>query len=335
MTKKQIKMERSPFHKERNMKAPRGSGHLQTQVSQDIYDDFMKYARQYNAQHKRDRGISSKSNPLKHLVNEFLNSHALERQCFTNLYVIMAFNKIDFQTPFNTSVDAAIIGFVDHPYKFTNFHPFRLSSQYKQNIIYALEPFNKDTFDMLNLKTFDREVLFNINPSIYDDFDAVRKQLQSMEEYEHIDFDNAQVCMFNLNNYLDVLHDGVYVSEHSKYDHEGFVVIFDPDDVYVQDRVIARIHWSFNAGVLNFEFDVEDFGLFNTETICHAPRDVYIEYWSTSSGFLSKKAKLDLNLRHSNERIETLENALKLERDRNERITKGLKEIVKRIDDLE
>ena len=40
-----------------------------------------------------------------------------------------------------------------------------------------------------------------------------------------------------------------------------------------------------------------------------------------------------MNLKHSNERIESLENALDLERKRNDRITSTLKEIIDRIDD--
>ena len=324
--KKQIKMERSPFHKQRNMKAPRGSGHLQTQVSHDIFDDFMLYARHYNAEHKSDKGLSNKANPLKHLVKEFLDNHAIERKSFTNLYVIMAFNKIEFETPFNTeSVDGVIIGFVEHPHKFTKFDPFRLNPRYKQHIIYALEDFNKETFDLLNLESFEHEVLFNINPALHNNFDAVHDHLQKL--YEHIDFDNAQICMFNVNNYLDILQDGVYVSEHSKYEHEGFVVLFDPDDMYMLDCIIARITWSYFAGVFNFEFHVEDVGYFNTETICHAPREVYVEYWSTSSGFLSIQAKLEMNLKHSRQRIADFEDAIEREKNRVERIEKRLKDI--------
>ena len=47
----QIKMERSPFHKTRNMSAPRGSNTVMAQVSNDLYDDFMIFAKQYNEEH--------------------------------------------------------------------------------------------------------------------------------------------------------------------------------------------------------------------------------------------------------------------------------------------
>lgn len=328
MKKQNIKLERSPFNKQRNMKAPRGSVNLQTQVSQDMFEDFMLYARHYNAEHhvpKTKRGETNKSTPLKHIINEFLNSHALERKCFTDLYVIMAFNKIDFQTPFNTDVQGAIIGFVDHPQKFTNFHPFRLSHKYKQNIIYALEDFNKDTFDLLNLKQFDREVLFNIHPSIYEDFDATREHLQ--REHDHLDFDNAQICMFNVNNYLDILKDGVYMSEHSTYSHEGFVVLFDPDDVFVQDRIIARFNWSYIAGGFNFEFNVESEGLFNTQTCYHAPVEVFNEYWSTSSGFLSQRAKLEMNLKHAQQSRDDHKKAFEMRERQISKIKQSLDEI--------
>ena len=323
MIKQQIKIEKSPFEKQRKITAPRDTPHLQTQVSQDMFEDFMKFARHYNIEHppQKQFDYDNKANPLKHILNEFLNSHALERQCFTNLYVIMVFNIGEFETPFNTDVHGAVIGFVDQPFKFTKFKPFHANVPDDQNTsktIYCLEHFDNDTLDLMNLKSLDREVLFGVSPSIYDDFDKVRERLQEL--YEDIDFDNAYISMFNLNNYLDILQNGVYVIEHSTYYHEGFVVLLDPDDIYMFDRIVARINWSYNAGVLNFEFHVEKEDFFNTTLVFYAPRQPCLDYWNISSGFLSQQAKLELNLKHENEHIERLEKQLELEQERKDKI---------------
>ena len=334
MITKQIKMERSPFHKYRDMKAPRGSINLQTQVSPEIYQDFMKFARLYNAQHKTDKGFkgfSNKANPLKHIIAEFLNNNAIERQSLNHLHVILAFNKIDFENIYDMNVHGQMIGFVEHSHKFTKFKSFHSLQGYttnESNILYSLEPFDKITFDNLNLKNFDREVLFDIDPSLYDDFDAVREHLQ--KKYADIDFDNADICMFNLNNYLDyAINNGVYKSANSTYSHEGFVVLLDPEDMYMQNRIVIRVLWSYAAGKLTLNFDVEDLGFFN-ETIVHkADPRAFQDYWSISSGFLNGKASLKVRLRTSNLRIYELEQRLEQEKQRNADIQKRLDELDK------
>lgn len=275
---------------------------MQTQVSQNMFDDFMLYARQYNAEHKNDKGLSSKANPLKHIVNEFLNSHALERKCFNDLYVIMACNPIKFNET-KPDVDGAIIGFIEAPEKFTKFEPFGAvrDSQNKSKSIYMLVDFNKETFDMLNLASFDREVLFGIEPDCYKEFDDLKLALT--RTYEHIDFDNARICMFNLNNYFDILKNGVYVSKHSTYSHDGFVVLIDRHDIYKNNRLILRINWSYNAGVFTCKLDVEDVGFFNTKACNYLPVQVNHEYWGITSGFLSIGAKFKHNLENANLRV--------------------------------
>ena len=324
-----LKLEKSPFEKQRNMTAPRGSATLQTQVSADMFEDFMTFAKQYNDEHNiapTKKGEVNKSNPLKHIINEFLNSHVLERKCFEQIYIIMAFNilNIDNETLDNDNVECAVIGYIETPYNFTNLAPFQaVDDKYnKSRIIQALKHFDKDTLTMLNLKSINREVLFNIPHSIYNDFDLVCERLQM--EHPQINFYDSYICMFNLNNYLDVLRDGVYVSKNSTYSHDGLVVMLDPDDIYMLDRIVARYTWSYNAGTFTFEFHVENYGDFNIETIYQAPRDVFVEYWNTSSGFLSQQAKLEMNLKHSRERVEDFSKSIEREERRQKKIVERL-----------
>ena len=316
MLKGQIKMERSPFHTKRNDKAPRGSENLQAQVSTDMFNDFMKYAEQYNKEHEvpqTKKGDVNKSAPLKHIINMFLNNNAIERKCFDDLYVIMACNTIDFNKDagIHLDVDGAIIGFVDTPEKFTKFHPFRaVHDRFNESkLIYALQDFNKDTFDMLNLSSFDREVLFDIEPAFYKDFEDLKTALT--RTYDYIDFDNARICMFNLNNYFDIQQDGVFVSKQSKYEHDGVVVLIDPRDIYKNDRVILRVKWSYNAGVLTCKCDVEALDLFNAELCNELPEAVYNDYWNISSGLLDISAKYELDYKNSNLRLIMLEQEFK------------------------
>ena len=331
MKKQQIQLERSPFHKYRDTIAPRNSINLQAQVSDDIYKDFVNYATGYNAQHKIPKtaqGFVNKSTPLKHIIEEFLNNNALKQQSFNHLHVIIAFNKIDFTNVYDMNVSGEVIGFVEHAHKFTKFKSFQSLNGYysnKSNVLYSIEPFDKITFDNLNLNSFDREVLFNIDPSLHDDFEAVREHLQGL--YEHIDFDNADICMFNLNNYFDIMNDGVFVSEQSKYKHDGFVVLLNPDDIYMQERIVARINWSYAAGELTFNFDVVELGFFNETLINRAAPQSIVDYWSISSGFLDSKADLHVRLINSNKRIEELEQQIEQEKQRNADIQNRIDEI--------
>lgn len=306
---------------------------MQCQVSQSMFDDFMRFALQYNVEHhnppkinKKGEKQHNKANPLKHIVNEFLNKHTLERKCFKDLHVIMILNN-----PFDYNMRKfAVIGFVQYPHKFTKFHPFRVSTQnkYKTGLVYALEEFNKQNFDMLNLNSFDNEVLFNIPPSIHGDFDAVREHLQKQKDYEHIDFYNAFFVMFNLNNYFDILQDGVYTSENVKDTHDGLIVLLEP--YYKLERLCLRINWYYFNNVLNFEFYVEDEGFVNSELSERLPPAPYREYWSISSGLMEKtRANLELNIKHSKQRVEDFKKAIELEEHRRERMQKKLDELKK------
>lgn len=322
MLKKQIELEQSPFHKQRNMKAPRGSVNLQGQISQDMFNDFMLYARQYNAEHPTEKGLSNKANPLKHIINDFLNSHALERKCFKDLHVIIALdNPFDYRLR-----KSAVIGFVQHPEKFTKFSPFRVSHQrvYKTGLAYAVDNFNKDVYDLLNLNSFDREVLFNIHPSIYNDFDSVRDHLQQVHKDSGVAFDeDTFIVMVNLNNYFDILRDGVYTSETSPDKHEGVVVLLEPD--YKLERLCVLITWSYNDGALDLEFHVENEGFFNETLSSCLPPAVYHEYWSISSGLMdSTLSKLEMDLQHSKQRVSDFKVAILMEERRQERIERKL-----------
>lgn len=329
MLKKQIKHDKAPFKKQRNMTAPKGSPTMQTQVSQDLFDDFMKFARRYNIEHhvpKTKRGEINKSNPLKHIVKEFLDSHALERQCFKDYYVIMLLsNPFDYHKR-----HAEVIGFVEHPEKFTIDFPFNVDMLYQRQygdtgLAYCLEPFDKQIFDMLNLKSLDRQALFNIDPSINGDFDEVREHLRGL--YPDIDFDNAHLVMFNLNNYFDILRDGVYTSENVKDKHDGAIVLLEP--YFKLERIFIKISWSYHAGVLDFEFDELDEGHFNETLSMRLPPAVCQAYhFGIFSGLMdSERAKLEQSLENLNFEIYMSEQQL-------DRMKKQKADVSKRIDEL-
>lgn len=272
-----------------------------------------------------ERPATQQSKPLKHIVNEFLNSHVFERKCFNDLYVIMAFNN-----PFDYKLrKSAVIGFVQHPEKFTKFDPFGVSAQrqYQTGLVYAVYEFDKQTFDMLNLKSLDREVFFDISKSVNASFEETKAVLNEFNfKFNDIDFDDAFVVMFNLNNYFDILQDGVYNSETSKEKHEGFVVLVEPD--YKLERLILRITWSYYDGTLDIEFDVEDEGFFNMEVSHLLPPAVCREYWSLHSGLkIADVSKLEIDLQQSKSRVETLQSGIDLEERKQKRIEKKLDEL--------
>ena len=141
---------------------------------------------------------------------------------------------------------------------------------------------------------------------------------------EFIDFDNARICMFNLNNYLDILKNGVYVSEHSTYAHEGLVVLLDARDYYKDNRIIMRINWSYNAGVFTCKLDVEDQGFFNTKVCGDVPVQVCRDYWDITSGFLTISAKKERQYNDSNLRLLMLKRELEKEQRNNAELKQWL-----------
>lgn len=297
--KKDWLLDDSPFDKKLNMTAPRGAENLQAQVSDELFEMFMKFATAYNDENDiKPKGKSkiNRSEPLKYIVNKFFNSVALERECFEQLFVIMAFDKIDFKA--KDDINAAVIGFVNSTEQFTKRNIFQ-DYLNKGSLIYMVYPFNKRNFDMLNLKQFDTEVLFDVNPSVYGSFDDVKSQLQKKHD---IDFDNAEFCMFNINNYLDTLKNGVYVSKHSEHSHEGFVVLRHYFSKF--DKLFVRFDWGFNAGKLSFDFTARHDDFFNVKEL---PEDVRNELEIIHIGMFSSSAKPKIELKFAEQELELVE----------------------------
>ena len=321
MIDKRFKMEQAPFNKQTNMKAPRGSENLQTQVSTEMFNMFMTFAKNYDEEHNIEatkKGNVNKAAPLKHILNEFLNNNAIEKRCYDNLFVIMVFNRIEFKTPFKTDVDGAVIGFVDYSETFCG-----LFGNY--DCFTHLQDFNRKNFDLLNLDTLDCDVLFDIPRTDIDDFEKVKRQLQDL--HKDIDFENAQMTMFNLNNYLDVLKDGVFVSKASKYSHEGIVSFSDFYGSYL-NRIIARIVWSYAAGEFTFKFYVESEEHFQSTTAPKLPEDVQIELGFHNNGNLNEFERLKAEKMAFEEYIAERENAI-------ENDVKNIEDAKKRLAEIE
>ena len=145
-------------------------------------------------------------------------------------------------------------------------------------------------------------------------------------QYKDIDFDNAFIVMFKLNNYFDIMQDGVFNSETSKDRHEGFVVLLEP--YYKLERLIIRINWSYYDKVLALDFRIEDEGFFNMTLSSQLPLEVFREYWSITSGFMdSSRAKLEMSLQEAKRSIETHRKAIEMKERQIESITRKLDEL--------
>ena len=167
-------------------------------------------------------------------------------------------------------------------------------------------------------------MLFNINPSIYGDFEKVKTALQ--EQHTDIDFDDAFVVMFNLNNYFDILQDGVYNSIQSRDKHDGAIVLCNPD--YKLEVLCVLISWSYHNKTLDIEFHVEEEGSFRLELSDMLPPAPYHEFWSISTGFLQADiSKLEMSLREKRQSIETHKDIIETKERQIKRIERRLEKL--------
>lgn len=257
MTNPKIQLDRSPFERKRNMTAPRGSPNMQTQVSHDVEIELMQVIRNYNREHhiEKKKGKEQNAPALKHILIDFLNTHCIEQCSFKNLNALVIVSKE------NT---CELIGFVEGDVELDRQDPFEfkplLENRFK--FIYSLASFNKENYELLNLSEVKGAEVFNISREKRGDFDSVREHLRPDQDRN---IDDSYFALFSLNNYLDVLKDGVYVSRTSTYSHEGIVVLIDPEDH--DRRVYLRFIWSYSRGELDLQLHVESKKDFNNKVL--------------------------------------------------------------------
>ena len=314
-----IKLKENPFYNERDMTAPRESKNLQALVSPEIKKDFMTFAKQYNREHHVKPRKNSKFNvstPLKHIIETFLNNNAITRKNY-DLHVIIALNLNDHDP---AGVQHSFIGYMEGTPEFAGGKLFNMPPK-KWNTSqthFKLEHFNRKTWNMLNIAGSDHELLFDINPSLYDDFETVKSELTRLHD---IDFEHAYIVMFPLNNYLDIIHDGVYVSERSIYSHDGFVTLYNPDDMLMLDGIIARFTWSYYHGGFEFDMNVEHHGDFFDKVKEYAPEFVVKEYWRGSSKAVTPRGKLEIEIKKVQARLDSYESKVIADRELLDKLT--------------
>ena len=265
MIQKSFNMEQSPFFIERNLETTRNDETIQTRISNDTWEDLQQYLNQrYGTLEK------VKSKFAYDLIVNFLNSIALDKWCFKDSYVIMLFpNTTNLQ---ELRENSQIIGFVKSDEQISDFNNFKVSTKNEYNFISCLKRFDETTFEMLNLENLSKNALFNIDKEIQHDFIQVKQRLSEL--YKSIDVEDCFISIFNLNNYLDVLKEGQYVSRHSMFEHEGLIVLLLPDNPL--NRINARIVWCYTEGDLSLTFNIEDEATFMNETIYQTNNEVLI-----------------------------------------------------------
>ena len=261
-------MERSPYYIERDVETNKDNRQsLQAQVSPEVYNDFMTYVK--NTKYVKANGDLNKSQALTDVVLNFLNNNVFEQKFFRNLNAILLFPKTC--NPDEINEKAQVIGFVEGDDYITLaniFYGGGLDYPLTYNFMYTLREFNEDNykgflhyFNVL-YKT-QGNIFFNIDEETQQDFDKVKSRLSEL--YQDIDIDDAYFVMFTFNNYLDVLHDGIYRSKSSALEHEGVIVLLED----ISNGVFARIKWSYLQHKLSLSLQFENVNDFEIEI---APR---------------------------------------------------------------
>ena len=231
----------------------------------------------------------------------FFNNIALEKESFEDIYVILLFSK----TEEPDVIDGEIVGLIENDDLFYNENHFNYykGDKNKFNFIYYYEKFNDRNYNDFLISLKSKEKLFYcVDKDIQHDFYSTWTRLQ--EYHQDIDFNDCYFSIFNLNNYLDVLFEGQYVSKvYSSYWHEGVIVLIDP---YSEDRVCMSLNWTFHDHELKLELNVIDIGEFNERTINETNLDELIkEYWSITNMY-SREDALEMRIKDIDGSIEQL-----------------------------
>lgn len=295
--KNKVQMEQSPYYVERDEKTQTGKRKsVRTDVSPEVYQDIEKYIMQRDIHYFRQTNEHfDRSKFVKELVMDFLNNHAIEQKFFKSLNAILLLPKTS--NPDELNEKAQVIGFVkgDDITEITLLNIFHGVVDYPltHNFIYTLKDFNeynyKGFLHYFNvLYKYDENIFFNIDKETQQDFDKVKSRLSEL--YEDIDIDDAYFVMFTLNNYLDVLKDGVYRSESSDLEHEGVIILLE--DFY--QGVFAHIKWSYIQHELSFSLQFDDVMNFEIEIKPRLSNPEILQDFKSITKSVSMKEKLIL-----------------------------------------
>lgn len=264
MTKMTLTMARSPYYIERDEKTNKENRQaLHTDVSPEVFNDFMQYVE--NTGYVKANGDLNKSQALSEIVINFLNNNVFEQKFFRNLYAILLLPKT--LNPDEINEKAQVIGFIEGNEYITLMNVFYgggIDYPLRHNFMYTLREFNEDNYKGF-LHYFnvmypeDYTIFFNIDKKTQQDFESVKQRLSVL--YPDNDIDDSYFVMFALNNYLDILKDGVYRSKHSRLEHEGVIVLLE--DLY--EGFYARLKWSYLQGEFSLDLQFDDVRNFKDE----------------------------------------------------------------------
>lgn len=250
----------SPFHQidefQETKKDDRVS--MRTDISPEDYRLFEKYFEQRPDEIDRSKFV-------KELLIDFLNNNAFEKKSFENLQVIMLLPKHLKDNELQSSCE--IIGFLhDEDVIDVPMHMFKGNVNYTNNynFIYTLKEFNELNYNLIGFQKLNKPCFINVGKHIQHDFEKVKARLNEL--YERIDLDDAYFVIFNLNNYLDELNQGVYVSKSSRPEdrsHDGVIVLIE--DFY--SMAYLFINWSYVQGHVHLFVVFEDGSEFSNKTI--------------------------------------------------------------------
>ena len=295
MTKTTLKMERSPFYVERDEKTNvKTRKNVRTDVSPEVYQDIETYIKQRGDDFNMSRFV-------KELVMDFLNSNTIEQKFFRNLNAILLLPKT--QDPDELQEKCKIVGFIDgndwlEITLLNIFYGGGLDYPLTHNFIYTLREFDSYNYNNFlhyfnRLYNYNDTIFFNIDEETQQDFDKVKARLSEL--YQDIDIDNAYFVMFTFNNYLDVLHDGVYRCKTSDLEHEGVIVLLE--DFY--EGVFARVKWSYLQGELSFSLKFFNVNEFEIQLASDLSNPEILEDFRHITKITNAKGKLEFNMKHA------------------------------------
>lgn len=305
MTKMTLTKKVSPYYIERDVETNENiRKSLQTHVSPEVYNDFMKYVRNSDL---------NKSQALTDVVLNFLNNNVFEQKVFRKLSIILLMPKTC--NPDELNEKTHIVGFIDGDdwldITLSNiFHGGGIDYPLRYNFMYTLREFNESNYTTFlyyfnKLYGYDENIFFDIDKKYQQDFSMMKARLDVV--YDDIDIDDAYFVMFSFNNYLDVLHDGVYRSKSSALEHEGVIVLFED----ILKGVFARIKWSYFQDELSFSFQFENIKDFETNI---APRlsnlELLQDFNKRTQVVSNPEGKLYFNRKHTLNDISYLENEI-------------------------
>lgn len=300
-----LNMEKSPFYVERDEKTQKGKRKsVRTDVSPEVYQDIEKYIKQRGNDFDRSKFV-------KELVMNFLNNHAIEQKFFKDLNVILLLPKTS--NPDELNEKAQVIGFIDGNewLEITLLNIFHGVVDYplRYNFMFTLKEFDAYNYNNFlhyfnSLYNYEETIFFNIDKETQQDFDKVKARLSEL--YEDIDIDDAYFVMFTFNNYLDVLHDGVYRSKSSDMEHEGVIVLLED----LLEGVFARIKWSYIQGELSLKFQFEDVKEFESKIVPDLSNHEIFKDFRNMSKTVSPLGKLQYNKKRLEREKDYLEGKL-------------------------